>query len=171
MPSTASALSAKLIFPTKEIVEEYYLPIIYTACRTCYSEQLPDQIAHGHQHRELEESDGSGVVADLHQLAEGELEPEREHEKDHAQLRQRVHSSLIGDEGNRDVRADDGSGQQISEDDRLVQPLEHDRSNRRESARAKEPATSVPGKGRFDVVLDLVNDDITWLITKLARFL
>ena len=37
-------LSAKLIFPTKEIVEEYYLPIIYTACRTCYSEQLPDQI-------------------------------------------------------------------------------------------------------------------------------
>ena len=44
MPSTSSALSAKLIFPTKEIVEEFYLPIIYTACRTCYSEQLPDQI-------------------------------------------------------------------------------------------------------------------------------
>ena len=43
MPS-ATDLSAKLIFPTKEIVEEYYLPIIYTACRTCYSEQLPDQI-------------------------------------------------------------------------------------------------------------------------------
>jgi thymidylate synthase (FAD) len=44
MPSTSSALSAKLILPTKEIVEEFYLPIIYTACRTCYSEQLPDQI-------------------------------------------------------------------------------------------------------------------------------
>ena len=44
MPSTSTALSAKLIFPTKEIVEEYYLPIIYTACRTCYSEQVPDQI-------------------------------------------------------------------------------------------------------------------------------
>ena len=42
--SSPSAVSAKLIFPTKEIVEEYYLPIIYTACRTCYSEQLPDQI-------------------------------------------------------------------------------------------------------------------------------
>src|ERR671923_2638315 len=41
-PSTV--LSAKLIFPTKEIVEEYYLPIIYTACRTCYSEQLPATI-------------------------------------------------------------------------------------------------------------------------------
>jgi thymidylate synthase (FAD) len=43
MPTT-SDVSARLIFPTKEIVEEYYLPIIYTACRTCYSEQLPDQI-------------------------------------------------------------------------------------------------------------------------------
>ena len=40
----SATVSAKLIFPTKEIVEEYYLPIIYTACRTCYSEQLPDQI-------------------------------------------------------------------------------------------------------------------------------
>ena len=44
MPSTSSDLSAKLIFPTKEIVEEFYLPIIYTACRTCYSELVPDQI-------------------------------------------------------------------------------------------------------------------------------
>ncbi len=37
MPSTSTDLSATLIFPTREIVEEYYLPIIYTACRTCYS--------------------------------------------------------------------------------------------------------------------------------------
>ena len=41
---TQSTLSAKLIFPTREIVEEFYLPIVYTACRTCYSEQLPDAI-------------------------------------------------------------------------------------------------------------------------------
>jgi thymidylate synthase (FAD) len=44
MPSTSTDLSAKLIFPTREIVEEYYLPIIYTACRTCYSELVPDKI-------------------------------------------------------------------------------------------------------------------------------
>ena len=44
MPSNSSDLSAKLIFPTKEIVEEFYLPIIYTACRTCYSELVPDKI-------------------------------------------------------------------------------------------------------------------------------
>jgi len=44
MPSTTNALSAKLIFPTKEIVEDYYLPLIYTVCRTCYSELMADEI-------------------------------------------------------------------------------------------------------------------------------
>ena len=34
-------LRATLVFPNREIVEKYYVPIIYTACRTCYSEQDP----------------------------------------------------------------------------------------------------------------------------------
>jgi len=37
-------LRATLVFPNREIVDKYYVPIIYTACRTCYSEQDPDQI-------------------------------------------------------------------------------------------------------------------------------
>lgn len=37
-------LRARLIFPTREIVERYYVPLIYTACRTCYSELEPDDI-------------------------------------------------------------------------------------------------------------------------------
>jgi thymidylate synthase (FAD) len=37
-------LKATLLFPNKEIVERYYVPLIYTACRTCYSELLPDDI-------------------------------------------------------------------------------------------------------------------------------
>ena len=37
-------LRATLVFPNREIVERYYVPIIYTACRTCYSEQDPDEI-------------------------------------------------------------------------------------------------------------------------------
>lgn len=41
---TDQTLTAKLIFPTREIVDEFYLPIVYTACRTCYSEQLPETI-------------------------------------------------------------------------------------------------------------------------------
>ena len=54
-PSTPSAtpkspatrdlgMKATLLFPTREIAEQYYLPLIYTACRTCYSELQPDDI-------------------------------------------------------------------------------------------------------------------------------
>jgi thymidylate synthase (FAD) len=37
-------MKATLLFPTREIAERYYLPLIYTACRTCYSELAPDDI-------------------------------------------------------------------------------------------------------------------------------
>ncbi len=37
-------LKATLLFPNREIVERYYVPVIYTACRTCYSELDPDEI-------------------------------------------------------------------------------------------------------------------------------
>ena len=37
-------MKATLLFPTREIAEGYYLPLIYTACRTCYSELDPDDI-------------------------------------------------------------------------------------------------------------------------------
>lgn len=37
-------MRATLIFPNREIVERYYVPLIYTACRTCYSELAPDDI-------------------------------------------------------------------------------------------------------------------------------
>jgi len=37
-------LKATLLFPDRKIVEKFYVPIIYTACRTCYSEQDPQTI-------------------------------------------------------------------------------------------------------------------------------
>jgi thymidylate synthase (FAD) len=37
-------MKATLLFPSKEIVEQYYVPLIYTACRTCYSELAPEEI-------------------------------------------------------------------------------------------------------------------------------
>lgn len=37
-------MQVKLLFPSKEIVEEYYRQLVYLACRTCYSEQRPEQI-------------------------------------------------------------------------------------------------------------------------------
>jgi len=37
-------MKATLLFPNREVVERYYVPLIYTACRTCYSELEPDEI-------------------------------------------------------------------------------------------------------------------------------
>jgi thymidylate synthase (FAD) len=37
-------MKATLLFPNREIVEQYYVPVIYTACRTCYSELPPEEI-------------------------------------------------------------------------------------------------------------------------------
>ncbi len=37
-------MKATLLFPDRETVERYYVPLIYTACRTCYSELEPDEI-------------------------------------------------------------------------------------------------------------------------------
>jgi thymidylate synthase (FAD) len=37
-------LKATLLFPSRAIVDQYYVPLIYTACRTCYSELTPEDI-------------------------------------------------------------------------------------------------------------------------------
>jgi len=37
-------MRATLLFPNREICERYYLPLVYTACRTCYSELEPQDI-------------------------------------------------------------------------------------------------------------------------------
>ena len=37
-------MKVTLLFPDREIVEKSYVPIVYTACRTCYSEEPPEEI-------------------------------------------------------------------------------------------------------------------------------
>jgi len=37
-------MRAPLLFPNRDITEQYYVPLIYTACRTCYSELEPQDI-------------------------------------------------------------------------------------------------------------------------------
>jgi len=37
-------MRATLLFPDRAIVDKFYVPLVYTACRTCYSEQDPDVI-------------------------------------------------------------------------------------------------------------------------------
>jgi thymidylate synthase (FAD) len=41
---TDLGMTATLLFPSREVVERYYVPLIYTACRTCYSELAPEEI-------------------------------------------------------------------------------------------------------------------------------
>ncbi len=42
--SEQSSIKVKMLFPTPEIAQEYYVPLAYTAARTCYSEKLPQDI-------------------------------------------------------------------------------------------------------------------------------
>jgi thymidylate synthase (FAD) len=37
-------MKATLLFPDRDIVDRFYVPLIYTACRTCYSELSPQDI-------------------------------------------------------------------------------------------------------------------------------
>ena len=41
---TVDGPKVALLFPTREIAQDAYRQMIYTACRTCYSEQPPDEI-------------------------------------------------------------------------------------------------------------------------------
>ena len=61
-----------MIFPNREIVERYYVPLIYTACRTCYSELAPDDIFD----RAVE---GNALGNDEHQPIGNPLGIERHH--------------------------------------------------------------------------------------------
>src|SRR5213595_3094120 len=60
-------MKATLLFPTKEIVERYYVPLIYTACRTCYSELTPDDIF-------ARATDGRVEAAKMQKLIQGVIE-------------------------------------------------------------------------------------------------
>jgi hypothetical protein len=68
--------------------------------------------------------------ADGGQLPEAELESDREHQENHAELRQRLHDVGIGHERDGEVRTNDQAGDQIAQDHGLAQPLEDDRRHR-----------------------------------------
>ena len=74
----------------------------------------------------LDERRDAGDRADLRELAQAELEPQREHEQDDAQLGERLDDPDVGHQRDRDVRADDEPGDDVAEDHRLPEPLEHD---------------------------------------------
>src|SRR3990172_3465528 len=60
-------MKATLLFPNREIVEQFYVPLIYTACRTCYSELPPEEIFR-------RATDGEIDVAKMQRLINGVIE-------------------------------------------------------------------------------------------------
>jgi thymidylate synthase (FAD) len=60
-------MKATLLFPDKEIVERFYVPLIYTACRTCYSELTPEDIF-------ARATDGRVEAAKMQKLITGVIE-------------------------------------------------------------------------------------------------
>lgn len=60
-------MKATLLFPNRDIVEQYYVPLIYTACRTCYSELPPEEIFR-------RAVDGEIEVAKMQRLINGVIE-------------------------------------------------------------------------------------------------
>src|SRR5258705_11585960 len=60
-------LKATLLFPSKEIVEQYYVPLIYTACRTCYSELEPGEIFRRAENREIDAAPMPPLISNVNE--------------------------------------------------------------------------------------------------------
>src|SRR3954447_6256346 len=64
-------MKATLLFPSKEIVEQYYVPLIYTACRTCYSELDPDEIFRRAEAGEIEPAKMQRLISNVIESGHG----------------------------------------------------------------------------------------------------
>jgi hypothetical protein len=79
-----------------------------------------------HDQPDLEQRGQGAGDAQARDRPEWQLEPDREHQQDHAELRQHVHELGVGHQRHRHVRADHQTGQHVAEHDRHAQRLEHD---------------------------------------------
>jgi thymidylate synthase (FAD) len=64
-------MKATLLFPSREIVEQYYVPLIYTACRTCYSELPPEEIFRRATHGEIEPAKMQRLISNVIESGHG----------------------------------------------------------------------------------------------------
>ena len=64
-------LKATLLFPNREIVEQYYVPLIYTACRTCYSELAPEEIFRKAEAGEIEVAKMQRLISNVIESGHG----------------------------------------------------------------------------------------------------
>src|SRR5436190_16276899 len=64
-------LKATLLFPSKAVVERYYVPLIYTACRTCYSELAPEDIFRKAETGEIEVAKMQRLISNVIESGHG----------------------------------------------------------------------------------------------------
>jgi thymidylate synthase (FAD) len=64
-------LKATLLFPSREIVEQFYVPLIYTACRTCYSELVPEEIFRRATEGEIESAKMQRLISNVIESGHG----------------------------------------------------------------------------------------------------
>src|SRR5512141_3006941 len=64
-------MKATLLFPSKEVVEQYYVPLIYTACRTCYSELPPEEIVRRATAGEIEPAKMQRLISNVIESGHG----------------------------------------------------------------------------------------------------
>ena len=94
------------------------------------SERAAAYVAEPDHEADLQRGDEARGRAEANQLAHAELEPEREHQEDHAELGERVDALGIGEQRNRHVGPDDHAGDQIADDHRLADFLKNDGGDR-----------------------------------------
>ncbi len=64
-------LKATRLFPSREVVERYYVPLIYTACRTCYSELPPEEIFRRAEAGEIEPAKMQRLISNVIESGHG----------------------------------------------------------------------------------------------------
>ena len=64
-------LKATLLFPNREIVDKYYVPLIYTACRTCYSELTPEDIFDKAERGEIDQAKMQRLISNVIESGHG----------------------------------------------------------------------------------------------------
>ena len=88
------------------------------------AEQAAGEVAQPRHQAALDEGDQPAARGGTNQTAQAELEAEREHQQDDADVRQRVGQLGIDGERSRHVGADQQPGQQVAEHDGQAQALE-----------------------------------------------
>ncbi len=107
--------------------------------------QARDGHAHRHRERDAERAAEQGDPLHAQEVVQGELDADREHEQDHADLGEQLEGVQVRDGGPGGERADQDAAQHVAQDQGLAgQPGEGAAGHR-----GQEDVGEIPEKGRF----------------------